>query len=865
MMRRNKDGDLVGFSGRARSPRGNRLSKSTLYKLFVTMMAMVFVAYCILMVMLVRSHHNTTIRAGNWGPSIANSGTIFREHLAQQQQQRDDERRNKSRIRPETSPIKGSSSVNEVRGLLPKAPKDVTIDSEANLMRGASKDLEEPDIHDMKRPEEIQKAKQPPPPIVVEVVDSSPDPKLKAVAANASSDQPGTEQQQQQRRVLKAYLERTNFGDWETKPLPVRTTTADQLTVVEYPRLNSCRRLPELFPINDYPDADPFLPWIHDVFPTDDGQYIQFVAQNKRRCRTGTTPDETASLEHMQPQIALFQHVPVKRLKQQQQQHNQTRYQLTDHPQADPDGMETRFICQFHPSGQETLSVFNINYDYAAKRKGNVKTFSKEGIKDNKSIHTSQLLFRCPVPADLMETVREGTSVVNDQATMFVTLVPIRTPPRYGAPGRFLPPYYQDSNHNNFSVAEEWGSDHVLPRIEDSGRWENIPICLPTYKAYPDATAAPPPVQDQNTRKARTPTEILYPPSNLKKHRLIAGTWASTQYATRGDRFAISDGARRLDEWIRFHLLVGVDHIFIYDNSPGGTSTTTLQTVTDQFPNQVTRIPWPATICNNNRSFEDSPGERSSQYAAESAWRLRFGPHTDWMASMDIDEYMVPVGEHTSLKPFLDGLDQNGTKIISFGSWRAWPRRDMIKPPVPIQNKTICDQPHPCFEVHIPSNRSILQTYNCDRQLVKKESMPAEKQIYRPDYVMQHYVHYSTVTRLAQMNPADTVEAGFKYGRVSPDPLSRFADEMNEVTMLHTKALATQDTAGWQTRCKGELKGSCRIGVSWPDTTDASTNLTKDAHGWLYNCHVNQRIEEYWAPRLDQELLKQSKLVEIER
>jgi hypothetical protein len=151
---------------------------------------------------------------------------------------------------------------------------------------------------------------------------------------------------------------------------------------------------------------------------------------------------------------------------------------------------------------------------------------------------------------------------------------------------------------------------------------------------------------------------------------------------------------RCFDKWFRFHLLVGVDHTFIYDNSHGDAS---LKPVTDQFPDQETRVPRPATICSNNRSFYDSPGELSSQYAAESSWRLQFGPHMDWMASMDIDEYVVPVGEYTSLKPFLDGLDKNGTKIISFGSWRVWPGLDLIEPPIPIVNKTICDQPHPCF------------------------------------------------------------------------------------------------------------------------------------------------------------------------
>lgn len=46
---------------------------------------------------------------------------------------------------------------------------------------------------------------------------------------------------------------------------------------------------------------------------------------------------------------------------------------------------------------------------------------------------------------------------------------------------------------------------------------------------------------------------------------------------------------------------------------------------------------------NNNPNNVDSPGERSSQYAAESSCRLRFGPHVDWFGQFDIDEYFVPM------------------------------------------------------------------------------------------------------------------------------------------------------------------------------------------------------------------------------
>jgi hypothetical protein len=46
---------------------------------------------------------------------------------------------------------------------------------------------------------------------------------------------------------------------------------------------------------------------------------------------------------------------------------------------------------------------------------------------------------------------------------------------------------------------------------------------------------------------------------------------------------------------------------------------------------------------------------------------------------MDIDEYFVPMGNLTTIPSLLDKLDDEGKKIVSFGSYRAWPRRRFIE------------------------------------------------------------------------------------------------------------------------------------------------------------------------------------------
>ena len=676
--------------------------------------------------------------------------------------------------------------------------------------------------------------------------------------------------------VLTAYIEPLNLDEWEIQPLPNRTLAQKRLlTKITYPGLNSCRKLPEQWPVDNSPtDADPFLPWIHDVFPATDGKFIQFVAQNKRRCRTG--PAEMDRMRQMQAQLALFQNAPVQRFVD--QHNNITRYRLsTSYEQADPDSYTTRFICRFQPSRLETLSVFNFDYDWASYRKryrGFVKNQMDGSIHQ---VHTSQLIFRCPVPLRLQADVvanNSNNSIKNDDWTnLFVDLIPIRTPPRYGMPHQFLQPKYQEFEaEERFNASAVYGPNHVLPLRQDSGRWENIPICPPTSydQIYPSSIlskAATTTSHNHNTIK-----------KNKKKHRLVSCLWTSAGYATRGNRHSIQDGARRLLEWITYHILVGFDHFYVYDNSLAHQNNTknnattaaptTLKSITDLFPEHlVTYINWPAQVCNNNLAKDDCPGERSSQYAAESSCRLRFGPHTDWMGQFDMDEYLVPSSlglnkNMGSVTDLLDQLDREDTRVLSFQSQRALVRREFIEHNIrPFKNKTICNSPAPCFYLNIPDKITLLQAYNCDADLPgqKHDPDPAEKQLYRPDYVLQHFVHYAAVTTLLDKNRTEFEKEGFKWKRRGVDPRHRFANETTEAFMLHAKSVAVHETSAYHRRCHVDnlllpprKRGECYLGLPWP-VVPAQNRTTNEA-GLLYNCHLHPGIEHELVPRLTRAL-----------
>lgn len=513
----------------------------------------------------------------------------------------------------------------------------------------------------------------------------------------------------------------SSFGEPIT-PLPLRTQSPSELIRFTYPNVQSCLDMPKYLPVdrgrqidengNSIPfvnvkndkvlenpfeeapncpvDADPFLPWIHDVFPGRNGDVIHFVAQNKRRCNTGK--HFRTEVERLEPQVSLMQPVSVARVSHSQipkdlwnddgnirneSYKKETRWRLSTLDEADENGIYTRFICRFkalNPEGQisilgETLSVFPINYELANKRKAQKSMLTKEG-KDQGLMWLSSFQFDCPVPDIdiLQQAIRHEKNIIDNKAIVYVDLVPIRTPPR-GLDGLHLP---ESLGYTHFDAENRWGKNHVLPKIEASGRWENIPICspdMPTQNALPEKQGNL--EEYENARDLDSKSESR---SVEKKHILVGCVWASSSYKTRNNGVHVSDTEERMLEWLEYHLLAGFDHIYVYDNTAAHTDNESdLSKVTNLFsPKEVTHIKWPFRVCNNNFPQNENSGERSSQYAAETSCRARYGPETEWMASFDTDEYFIPNGKYSNLKELLMDVKEGGTNILSFKSARSY-------------------------------------------------------------------------------------------------------------------------------------------------------------------------------------------------
>ena len=153
-------------------------------------------------------------------------------------------------------------------------------------------------------------------------------------------------------------------------------------------------------------------------------------------------------------------------------------------------------------------------------------------------------------------------------------------------------------------------------------------------------------------------------------------------------------------------------------------------------------------------------------------------------------------------------------------------------------------------------------------------------QMYRADYVKLHYVHYSTITVVSQMTAKQTKSSGESWLHRYVERHVHEFDEDKEATMLHTKTKVARNMPGWKQNCKRSSfgDGSCHLGFPVPKDI-AGNFVSKDQSkvinmeggsvsmvgksGYGYNCFVNEKIDDYWWPRLVEAVEKRKKQTQL--
>jgi Glycosyltransferase family 92 len=117
-------------------------------------------------------------------------------------------------------------------------------------------------------------------------------------------------------------------------------------------------------------------------------------------------------------------------------------------------------------------------------------------------------------------------------------------------------------------------------------------------------------------------------------------------------------------EWIEFHLMMGVEHFFIYHNDNGLEKNTKILLQPYIEKRIVTYIPWPDV--QNSRDKWDDLKALSVQQLAYGHCTLSFRHHFKWLIKIDIDEFIYPRSKQfSSVAEVLKTLDGNKITTIN--------------------------------------------------------------------------------------------------------------------------------------------------------------------------------------------------------
>ena len=137
-----------------------------------------------------------------------------------------------------------------------------------------------------------------------------------------------------------------------------------------------------------------------------------------------------------------------------------------------------------------------------------------------------------------------------------------------------------------------------------------------------------------------------------------------------------------------------------------------------------------------------------------------------------------------------------------------------------------------------------VEAYNCEFEEPPKPDWAkrAQKQIFRPEFTLAHYVHYHTVTPELILTKNEALKSNRSWSQFFNESIKeeRFTDDINEAVMLHTKTVLPEKTVDWKKQCEigaEHIKKNCFVGFP-PGNAE------------MTNCFTNQKLNDIWIPQL---------------
>jgi hypothetical protein len=208
-------------------------------------------------------------------------------------------------------------------------------------------------------------------------------------------------------------------------------------------------------------------------------------------------------------------------------------------------------------------------------------------------------------------------------------------------------------------------------------------------------------------------------------------------------------------------------------------------------------------------------------------------------------------------------LPSSVTVYFATYSYRNLKDQSVCNDPNEISRKATQLPVEPC--VGPMKNKTFLEVYNCEYIRPPKPNRfhRAMKQIYRPSFVLSHFVHYSTVTADIQSYSGfmerfpDKHPKMYQRGSKSNE---MFVDEMTQGALIHARSILPHETRKRSAVCSIGSKHQCSLGFLCGDDVEYVDDLHTDNvfynfDGSFCNCWKNKVVDEELVPKLEALLL----------
>ena len=144
-----------------------------------------------------------------------------------------------------------------------------------------------------------------------------------------------------------------------------------------------------------------------------------------------------------------------------------------------------------------------------------------------------------------------------------------------------------------------------------------------------------------------------------------------------------------LKEWLDYHLTVGIDHFYLYDNNSTDNYREIIQPYIDR--EQITLVPWP---------------HQQAQAQAYKHCLETYRTETNWITFIDADEFIVPRYE-ADIKAWIRRFEKYPAIVIQ---WLMFGTNGKLKHDY---NQNVIEQYHACWEQFYRLGKCIVNTrYN---------------------------------------------------------------------------------------------------------------------------------------------------------